>query len=144
MGKRLDVHYCVQNALTRRYGPTQVSDLLGVDYHYAVPPDTEFPKEIRHMDLFTRFFLAGVGPTELAIRITRYDGEGEILEVVNDYRFLVPFVPSMRVYDHVFRLTDIRLTGTGMYSIRIGRRVRHRWKGLRWRKLGTEFFEVTR
>ena len=138
------MHYCVLNTLTRRYGPTRTSDLLGVDYLYAVPPDTEFPKLVFKMDLFTRFFLAGVGPTELAIRIARHDIDGSVLDVVNDYRFVVPFDPAMRVYDHVFRLTNIRLTGTGPYTIRIGRQVRHRWRGLRWRTLGTEFFEVTR
>jgi hypothetical protein len=143
-GKRLDVHYCVLNTLTRRYGPNQTSDLLGVEYQYRVPPDTEFPKLVFKMDLFTRFFLAGVGPTELAIRIIRHDADSEFLHVVNDYRFVVPFDPAMRVYDHVFRLTQVRLTGTGQYTIQIGRQIRHRWRGLRWRRIGTEFFEVTR
>ncbi len=63
---------------------------------------------------------------------------------MNEYRFTVPFDPSDRVREQPFRLPFIRLSGEGLYAVQIGRRVRHRWKGVRWKILGTDYFHVVR
>lgn len=132
------------NRITRRYGPEPMSDLLGVGYTYTAPPDTEFPRIIPRLDLFVRFLVAGVGPTAVQVRVYRLDPDGSLLERVNQYQFTIPFTPTDRVREHVFRLPNIRIKGTGLYAVRIGRPVRHRWKGPRWRILGTDFFYVER
>ncbi len=144
MGKRLDVHYGVLNTLTRRYGPNQTSDLLGVNYVVAVPPDTEFPRLISSMDLFVRFFLAGVGPTEIAVFIIRLDEDGNDFERVARYRRVLPFDPADEVRDFAFRLVRINLTGTGVYAVRVCRKAKHRWRGQRWKRLWTDYFRVVR
>ncbi len=142
--KRLDVHYCVLNTLTRRYGPTQTSDLLGVEYRYRVPPDTEFPRLISSIDLFTRFYLVGVGPTEIAVFVVRLDEDGRDLERVGRFRKVLPFDPADEVRDFVFRLARINLTGTGVYAVRVCRKAKHRWRGHVWKRLGTDYFRVVR
>ncbi len=78
--KRLDVQFCVLSRTIRRYGPHPTADLLGVDYTYTVPPDTEFPREIAHLDLYARFLVAGLGPTAVAVRVVRLDDDGIIRE----------------------------------------------------------------
>jgi hypothetical protein len=143
-GRRLDVQVCLLNATTRRYGPHPTSDLLGVDYRMAVPPDTEFPRVVPRLDLFVRFVVAGVGPTEIEIRVIRLDDDGSVRERVSSFRHTVPFAPTERVREHSFRLANVRLTGEGLYAVRIGRRVRAGWRGVRWRTLGSDYFYVVR
>ena len=144
MGKRLDVHYCVLNALTRRYGAAQTSDLLGVNYVIAVPPDTEFPRLVSSMDLFVRFFLAGVASTKFAIRVNWLDADSRVIRLLNEFRYSVRFDPAKRVEDHVFRLHGVEVSGIGIHAVRLYRRSKHRWKGYRWRLLATDYFEVAR
>jgi hypothetical protein len=121
-----------------------MADLLGVGYTYTVPPDTEFPREIPRADVYVRFLVAGLGPTEIEVRVIRLDEQGETLQRVADHKYLVPFAPTERVREHVFRLANVRLTGEGVYAVRVGRRVRHRWKGMWWRTLGIDYFSVVR
>jgi hypothetical protein len=143
-GKRLDVHYCVLNALTRRYGPTQTSDLLGVNYIVAVPPDTEFPRLLPTMDLFVRFFVSGVPSAAFAIRVYWLGPDGRPVRLLNKFRSSLHFDPAARIEDHAFRLQGIEVAGSGIHAVRLYRRAKHRWKGFRWRLLATDYFEVTR
>ena len=74
--RRLEVQFCVLNDITRRYGPHPTSDLLGVDYFRPVPADTEFPYTMPRLDLFVRFLVARLGPTEIAVRVRRLKDDG--------------------------------------------------------------------
>jgi hypothetical protein len=142
--KRLDVHSCLLNTLTRRYGPSRTSDLLGVNYVIAVPPDTEFPRTLPVMDFFVRFFLAGVGGVRFAVRVDWLDADGRPVRRLNEFQYRVRFDPLRRVDDHVLRMHRIEVAGVGMYSVRLYRRAKHRWKGSGWRLLATDYFEITR
>jgi hypothetical protein len=135
---------CVVNRATRQYGSHPTSDLLGVDYWYAVPPDTEFPWTIPRLDLFVRFLVAGLGPTAISVRVFRLADDGGVLARMCEYQFTVPFDPADRVREQSFRLPNVPLTGEGLYAVRVGRPFRHRWKGPRWRPLGTDYFYVVR
>lgn len=141
--RRLKVLACLLNRVTRQYGSCPTSDLLGVCYRYAVPPDTEFPHEVARLDLFVRFQPYRLGPTRVRVRIVRLDPDGSDMERVSAYSFVVPFAPTDAVRDHVFRLVSIRLPGPGVYAVRVGRRLRG-WSGPRWQTLGTDYFLVER
>jgi hypothetical protein len=69
MKRRIAVHDFVANLTTRQYGPHPTSDLLAVDYIHEVPPDTEFPRWLPRMDVFTRFYLTRARPVEFVIQI---------------------------------------------------------------------------
>jgi hypothetical protein len=141
---RLDVQVCLLSRVTRQYGPHPTSDLLGVDYTYTVPGYLEFPRRIPMTDLFVRFAVAEIGPTPIQIRVYRIDDDGSVMNRSSNFRFVVPFSPTDRVREHVFRLPNIRLPGTGLYAVKVGRVVRHRWRGLRWRTMATDYFLVER
>jgi hypothetical protein len=115
-----------------------------VDYTFTLPPDAEFPRIIARMDLFVRFFVAGVGVTQVEVRVIRLNDDGSVYQQVTAYPFTVNFAPTDRVREMSFRLPNVRLTGEGLYAVRIGRRYKHRWKGIRWRTLGTDYFNVVR
>lgn len=66
---RPDVQLCVLCHTARRYGPHPTWDLLGVDYTHTVPPDAEFPRYLPRLDLFVRFLVANLGPTDIAVRV---------------------------------------------------------------------------
>jgi hypothetical protein len=142
--RRLEVQFCVLNDITRRYGPHPTSDLLGVDYFRPVSADTEFPYTIPRLDLFVRFLVARLGPTEIAVRVRRLKDDGTNGERVAELRTVVPFDPADTVMERVFRLVNVPCTGEGRYAVRVCRHARRGWKGLRWRVLGTDYFLVQR
>jgi hypothetical protein len=139
----IDVRHCVLTAVTRQHGNRPVFDLLEVGYEYTVPADTEFPKLVPRFDLFLRVAARSAGPTELRIRVYRRRRR-HLWELVNDYlspNQVVPF-PSNRtvVLSNSFRLANVKLTGTGLYAVRVFfRPLRSHWQ------LGAvEYFRVVR
>jgi hypothetical protein len=54
------------------------------------------------------------------------------------------FDPTLFVREEVFRIANINLPGEGLYSVRVCKHVKHRWKGLRWRVMGSDYFRVVR
>jgi hypothetical protein len=114
-----------------------------VDYRRQVPPDTEFPYTVPQLDLFVRFFVASLGPTNIAVRVWRLNDDGTSREKVSELQTAVPFAPDELVREHTFRLVNVPLTGEGQYVVRVCRPVRL-WKGSGWRVLGTDYFFVTR
>jgi hypothetical protein len=141
---RLDVQFCVLCHTARRYGPHPTWDLLGVDYTYAVPSDKEFPATCPHIDLFVRFLVKDLGPTDIAVRVWWLHPDGTNREHVSHHVFPVPFNPALLVREDAFRLANIHLPGEGMYTVRVCKQVRHRWKGFRWRVMGSDYFRVMR
>lgn len=141
---RLDVQLCVLCHTARRYGPHPTWDLLGIDYTQKVSPDAEFPIFVPRLDLFVRFLVANVGPTGIAVRVWRLYDDGTNREKVGKLQTVVPFAPDELVREHTFRLVNVPLTGEGQYAVRMCRRIRHRWKGVRWRVLGADYFFVER
>jgi hypothetical protein len=127
MSRRIAVHHFVTNLTTRQFGPHPTSDLLGVDYVYEVPPDTEFPRALARVDLFTRFYLWSAQPCEFFVRVWWLDAPRKRSgRLAGEYGpFFVNFDPSAGVLDHVFRLVNVRLPGTGRYAVRL---VRYRGK----------------
>ena len=68
MSRRVAVHHFVENETTRTYGVgNRTSDLLRVNYWHDVPADTEFPRSLMRMDLFTRFYLEKAKPCEFLL-----------------------------------------------------------------------------
>jgi hypothetical protein len=140
----LEVQLCVLARTARRYGPHPTWDLLGVDFTRTVPPDTEFPRTIPRLDLLVRFLKARMGPTDIAARVWWLHPDGTSRELTSHHVFPVSFDPAERVREEPFRLINVHLPGEGLYAVRVCRRVRHRWKGMRWRVLGADYFRVVR
>jgi hypothetical protein len=138
----IDVQHCVLTTLARQHGSRPVFDLLEVAYEVEVPADTEFPRFVPKFDLFLRVVARSAGSTRLRIRIHRHVRRG-VRELTNDFR------PDRRldfprtrtvVFSHPGRLPNVKLTGTGLYAIR----VYFRPTGCPW-ELGTiEYFRVVR
>jgi len=141
---RVTVQLCVVNKLTRQYGPEPDSDLLGVSFLRSYSPDTEFPRTVRRLDVFVRFFLSNAGSTRIAVRVWRLNSDGSNRERVNEYFFDVAFQRDEVFRDRVFRLINVRLPGEGDYAVRVCRQFRHKWRGERWRVLATDFFRVVK
>lgn len=123
MGRRVSVHHFVATLTTRQYGPHPTSDLLGVDHVHVVPADTEFPRFLPRVDLFTRFYLRRAAPTDFLIRI-EWRGASESRRPSRQRYgpFAVGFQPGDGVYDHAFRLVNVRLEGPGWYAVVLYRR----------------------
>jgi|GEM_PF-4510416 hypothetical protein len=121
MSKRIVVHHFVANLTTRQYGPHPTSDLLGVDFIHEVPPDTEFPRWFARADVFTRFYLTGAEPCEFFVRVWWLGHprkkNGQLAGEFGPFR--VNFNPTAGAHDHVFRLINVRLPGTGVYAVRL-------------------------
>lgn len=130
MSRRVAVHHFVANLTTRQYGSHPTSDLLGVDYVHELPADTEFPRWLPRVDLFTRFYLDDAEPCEFFVRAWWMDHprrrKGQLTGEHGP--FTVPFRPGVAVYDHVFRVLNIRLPGEGRYELKL---VRYRSGGLK-------------
>ena len=138
----IDVLHCLLATLARQHGSRSVFDLLEVTYEVTVPPDTEFPKLIAKFDLFLRLVGRSAGPTRFRIRVHRRVSRG-VWELVNDYRpnRRLQFPPSRTaVLSQPVRLQNIKLTGTGLYAIRVFFRPA---KGT-WKLGAVEYFRVVR
>jgi hypothetical protein len=138
----IDVLHCILATLVRQHGSRSVFDLLEVTYEVTVPPDTEFPKLIAKFDVFLRLVGRSAGPTRFRIRVHRRVSRG-VWELVNDFRphRRLPF-PSGRtaVLSQPVRLQNVKLTGTGLYAIRVFFRPA-KWK---WELGAVEYFRVVR
>jgi hypothetical protein len=139
----IDVQHGILTTLTRQHGSRPVFDLLEVAYEYTVPPDTEFPKIVPRFDLFLRIIALSAGPTRIRIRIHRQVRRGA-WELVNDFhnpacRLSFPLDRTV-VLSQPFRLPNVHLTGTGLYSVRVY------FRPAKWHwELGTiEYFRIAR
>ena len=141
---RLRVQHCVLAATVSQSGPNPTSNLLGVDYYpLTLAPDVEFPRAIGRIDLFVRFFPRKLGPTPIAVRVYWEAPAGGRRSRVGDYRFQLPFTPTVRVLDRVFRLVNVHLPGRGLYSVRVCWKRTHPWRRVPvWQRLASEWFEV--
>src|SRR5713226_5071039 len=93
MSRRVSVHHFVANETTRTYGPgNRTSDLLRVDYWHDVPADTEFPRTLLRMDLFTRFYLERAKPCKFYLQVWWLDHPSGMQEMLGQFGpFLVNF-----------------------------------------------------
>lgn len=144
---RLRVQHCVVNLTTRQYGPNPTSDLLGVDYFHTVPADTEFPRSLRKLELFVRFFGTDGAAGRVRVTVTRLWPDGSDRELV--YRRLfdvsVQGASGAVVLDRGFKLVDGLVPGEGVYAVRVARRVRRPWEAkARWRVLAADHIAITR
>jgi hypothetical protein len=127
--------------LTRQYGRHPTSDLLGVDYTYEVPADTEFPRRVERIDLFTRFYLNHAGPTTFFVLVRWTDSPEDKRRRVGKYGpYTVGFRPTDLVRDHVFRIQNIQLPGVGRYAVLLVSRRPPDWKGRKYGKLTETHF----
>jgi hypothetical protein len=141
------VQYCVLTRTTRQYGPHPTSDLLGVDYLYVVPADTEFPRRLGPLELFVRFVCDGRFAGRVRVTVTRRHPDGTDRERVYWRVFALPTLqsPGPFVVDRTFKLQNVVVPGEGSYVVRLSRRVRRRWDGARpWRVLGADYLYVGR
>ena len=145
MSRRVAVHHFVANLTTRQYGPHPTSDLLGVDYWHDVPPDTEFPRTITRMDVFTRFYLRRANPVEFSVRIRWLDTPERKPRTIGHYGpYLVSFLPTHQVHDHVFHVSHIRVQGVGRHDVYLVRKRDAGWQGRRFVKVAETHFSVER
>jgi|HubBroStandDraft_5_1064220.scaffolds.fasta_scaffold156095_2 hypothetical protein len=125
---KVTVHHFVASTVTRQYG-THTSDLLGVDYWREVPSDTEFPKTIIRMDLFTRFYLERAKATEFFVKIWWIDHPSGDPELIGSFGpFRVNFQRDQIVRDYSFHLHNVRLQGVGRHMIELQREVNRKWR----------------
>jgi hypothetical protein len=114
MSRRVSVHHFVANATTTQSGPHPTSNLLGVDYWYDVPADAEFPRVVGRMDFFTRFYLRRAKPTAFYVSVCWADAPDlGRRRPARHGPYVVNFQPTDVVYDHSFRVVNIRLPGAG-------------------------------
>lgn len=140
----MHVQHFVLTRLSQRHGSTTTWNLLGVEYRYTVPADTEFPKVIAQHDVFARFFVRGTGSARFVLRVWWLDApEGKRLVYVSR-RHRVAFTAASTVLDHPFRIANFDLPGEGRYAIRLYRHRKVNWQGRREEPLRTEYFSVTR
>lgn len=145
MSRSVRVHHFVATLTTRQYGPHPTSDLLGVDYTHDVPADTEFPRRLGQIDLFTRFYLEQATQTAFLVLVRWTDSLDEQRKWVGRYGpYTVGFAPTDIVRDHVFRLQNVQLPGVGRYAIVLGARRPPDWKGRKYMKLTETHFAVER
>ncbi len=134
--RRVSVHHFVANLTTTQSGMHPTSNLLGVDYWYDVPPDTEFPRTIGRMDLFTRFYLLRAKPVEFFIRVLWLDApERSRREIGRFGPYAVNFKFDETVHDHVFKIFNMRLLGVGRHTFRLLRKRNRSWQGSRFGKM---------
>lgn len=145
---RLVVQHCVVARTVRQYGGHPTSDLLGVDYIYAVPSDTEFPKSIPQLDLFVRFRTSDLlRPVRLLLTISYLDEYGDDKSEVfrREAIFEAPASPGEYVVPRGYRLTGWSAPGEGVYCVRVLRRTQRSWDNpTGWRVLKSEYFAITR
>ena len=144
---RLRVQHCVVNQTTRQYGTNPTSDLLGVDYIYSVPADTEFPDLIGKLELFVRFFDDKPISGNVLITVVQLDPNGFDRSMIYNKPFaLAPRTkPPLEFLDRSFKLMNVRLPAEGLYAIRVSRCTKAEpWQGKRWRVLATEYVFVQR
>lgn len=144
---RLVVQHCILATTVRQYGSRRTSDLLGVDYFFDVPVDTEFPRRIPRLELFVRFFATSPKRTRLLVTITHLDATSPRRQPVYRNLFDLPGVsdPGSVVFDRTFKLHNVVVPAEGRYEVRIARRRRRPWQARRtWEVLGREYFQVRR
>jgi len=145
MSQKVSVHHFIANLTTRQYGPHPTSDLLGVDYIHDVPADTEFPRTLARVDLFTRFYLNGAKPTEFFVRVLWLDSPTPKLRRIGRYGpNLVSFQPNEAVHDHVFKVVNLRLAGAGRHRVLLLRKRTANWRGKRLAIIAQTHFTVER
>jgi hypothetical protein len=145
MSRRVVVHHFVANLTTRQYGPHPTSDLLGVDYRFDVPADTEFPRFFPRIDLFTRFYLHRAKPVEFKVRVLWLDAPAGVQNRARSYGpFPVPFQRTDQVIDHSFRLVNVRIEGAGRYEVLLLRRHNSNFEAGVWIRCAETHFFVER
>lgn len=142
---RLTVQHCVVNTTTRQYGSHPTSDLLGVDYFFTVPADTEFPKPLGKLELFVRFFGTDLPPSRVLVTMTHTTAPDGRVVFRKRYPVTTVRQPGLVVLDRAYKLLNITLPAAGVYVIRVLRRVRRPWElKPEWRVLATEYIAVVR
>ncbi len=139
------VQHFILNRLSQRHGSSPAWNLLGVEYRYTVPADTEFPRVIARHDVFVRFVVRGSGSARFVLRVWWLDApEGKRRLVYVSRRHRVAFTAASTVLDHPFRIANFDLPGEGRYAIRLYRHRKPNWQGRREEPLRTEYFTVAR
>lgn len=130
MSRKLSVHHFVANETTRTYGSgNRTSDLLRVNYWHDVPADTEFPRTLLRMDLFTRFYLERAKPCEFYLQVWWLDHpSGTELAIGQSGPFPVDFQRQELVRDVVFHLHLIKLQGVGRHRVELLRERKSGWQ----------------
>lgn len=143
MSRRVAVHHFVANATTTQSGLHPTSNLLGVDYWHDVPADTEFPRRIARMDLFTRFYLAKAKLVVFFVWVLWVDPPKGKPRVLGRYGpESLAFRPEETVRDHVFKVFNLQLKGVGRHRILLLREKPPGWSGRRFALVTETHFSV--
>ena len=142
---RLTVQHCVLARVVRQYGRPRSSDLLGVNYFFTVPADTEFPHPVSPLELFVRFHAQDSRPARIRVAIARSLPDGTDGAEDHRQRFDLPFPtqPALVIMDFGLKLLNVSLPGAGDYVVRVLRPVRAKWQPTaEWRTLASEYFRL--
>jgi len=118
---RLRVLKCLLAQVVRQYGPRLTSDLLGVDYFYTVPADTEFPRRLGQLELFVRFWGDGPFTGRVRVTVTRLHPDGSDRDRVywREFGLSVKRGAGPFVLDQGFKLRDVVVPGEALYAVRV-------------------------
>lgn len=146
MSRRVRVHHFVANETTRTYGHgNRTSDLLRVNYWHEVPADTEFPRTLLRMDLFTRFYLHRANPCDFFLQVVWLDHPSGTQELLGHYGpFSVNFRRDETVRDVTFNLHLIRLQGVGRHRVELLRESKRGWQAGTLVAMAETYFLVER
>ncbi len=120
---RIEVQHWLLARTVRAYGASITeSDLLGVAFEYAVPPDTEFPSRRGPVVAFLRVTARSAGVVEFLAQV-HHERRPGVWQPVNRFadrgRPLVLPVGRTVVLSESIRLPHVRLEGTGVYAVTI-------------------------
>jgi hypothetical protein len=115
--------------------------LFGVDLRVVVPADTEFPRTLPQLDVFTRLFVRREGVAYLRMRL-QWDSGRERRREQSVYQFTRQFAPTDSYQDATFRLPHLRLPGEGWYRLVLSQFRRPNWQGKCWVPLASDVFYV--
>lgn len=147
MSRRVSVHHFLLTEVTKPHNTSwRRSDLFGVSYWVDVPEDTEFPRTLPRLQLFTRFYLNRARPTDFRVRVVWLDRPDDVeVEIGSFGPFTMPFARSATVHDCSFNLHNIPLRGTGRHRVALVReRTKAFWKSAEWVVVARTHFYVER
>lgn len=137
----MSVHaqHCILCHTVRRYGADPIHDLLGVTPTLYARPDTEFPWNVRTLQLFVRLTFRSVHRVRFQVELCQSD-PWAVIQTLRKRAWTINFPQRYSgVHDFSLKLPTLVLPEVGMFAAVLKCRVR---QGRPWQQLGAEYFGV--
>jgi hypothetical protein len=146
MSRRVRVHHFVLADVVRPQSQSwRATDLFGASHWLDVPADTEFPRAVARLQVFTRFYLMRAKPTEFRILVSWIDHPNGVPVAIGDFGpFTVSFARDATVRDCSFNLHNLQLQGVGRHSVELVRERKSGWNAGELVPVATTYFVVER